>query len=367
MTIFTVIIILIFLFFLSLFLINISLKDLFKNISGSVQDSLLLQDVKISIVVSAKNETANIESLVNSLSKLDYPKDNFEVIIIDDHSNDNTLEIVKGLIKEHDNISIHPNENEPSLAKKGALTFGIAKAKFSFIMITDADCRPEPGWLKSFSKKFTQGFDFVFGIAPFYSDKSFIGNYSGFENLRSSILTFSLANLGYPYSAAARSFGFSKKAFKKIEGYKNTLETLSGDDDLLLREAIINKMKIEFVTDKEAFVFSSSKKTLEDYSSQKARHTKTSFHYLLHQKIILGFWHLLNLALFFSPILVFVNIFFVVPFVIKIICDEIIVLSFQKKFGYNFKIGKIILMQIVYEAFIIINFFNALFRKDKWK
>ena len=366
MTFFTVIIILIVLFILSIFLIDLSLKNLFKNSSSSGQDFLLIKDVKISIIAAAKNETVNIKSLIDSLTEINYPKDNFEVIIIDDHSSDNTFQIANGLIKGYNNFSVYHNENEPSLAKKGALTFGITKAKFPFIMITDADCNPELSWLKSYSIRFNKGDDFVFGIAPFYTGKSFISNYSAFENLRTSILTFSSANLGYPYSAAARSFGFCKMAFEKIEGYKNTIETLSGDDDLLIREAVKNKLKIGLVIDKEAFVFSSSKKSIKDYFSQKARHTKTSFHYLLHQKIILGFWHLLNLVLFFSPILIFVNIIFVIPFIIKIIFDEALVLTFQKRFGYNFKVGKIIVMQIVYEIFIVLNFFNALLRKDKW-
>ncbi len=362
MTFFTVIIILSGLFFLLIFLINISLRNLFNINSVSQQN----QEVKISVVVAAKNESNNVKNLVETLSRLDYSDEDFEVIIIDDHSTDSTLENTKELTRGLSNFFVYSNENDKSLAKKGALSFGIEKAKFPFIMITDADCKPELGWLQFFSKKFIQGFDFVFGIAPFYTGEYFISNYSAFENLRSSILTFSLANLKYPYSAAARSFGFSKAAFEKIEGYKNTIETLSGDDDLLLREAIKNKMKIGLVTDKEAFIFSTSKRTLKDYFSQKARHTKTSFHYLFHQKIILGFWHLLNLFFFISPILVFVNKFFVMLFIFKIFCDEIIILSFQKKFGYKFNPGKIFVMQIIYEAFIVINFFNALIRKDKW-
>ena len=367
MTFFVVIFILIFLWIISVILIYFSLSSLFSVNDASKSKAFLDTQIQISIVIAARNEVEKIEGLITSLIRLDYAQNNFEVILIDDHSSDDTFRAIKKSIGGIDNFSVLKNENDGLLAKKGALSFGISKTKFPNIMITDADCLPQTGWLKSFSEKFSEGFDFVFGTAPFYLNKSFVNNLTAFENLRSSILTFSSANLGMPYSATARSFGFSKQAFSKIGGYENTFETLSGDDDLLLREAVKNKLKIGLVIDKKAFVFSSAKKTFKDYLIQKARHTKTSLHYLLKHKIMLGFWHLLNLIFLISPLLIFINILFVIPFLIKILSDEFIILSYQKKFGYNFKFGRIFIMQITYEILIVLNFINALFRKNKWK
>ncbi len=366
MTLFTVIIICSFTFLFLIIPVFFSLKDLFSKEEILEPDSLHNSSIKISIIVAARNESKNIASLINSLKKLNYPNNDFEVILVDDHSSDGTFEKAKQSLIGTNNFAIYQNENDSSQAKKGALAFGVSKAKFPYLMITDADCKPEAGWLKSFSEKFLQGFDFVSGVAPFNTNKSLINNLAVFENLRASLLTFSLANLGYPYSAASRSFGFSKKAFEEVQGYKNTIETLSGDDDLLLREAVKNNLRVGLVTDKNAFVFSTVKETLKEYLAQKSRHTKTSFHYLLKQKIILGVWHLLNLLFFILPVLIFINTAFIVPFLIKIICDEILILSYQKKFSYNFNAVNIFLMQIIYETFIILNFFNALFRRDKW-
>ena len=187
------------------------------------------------------------------------------------------------------------------------------------------------------------------------------------ENIRSSILTFTAAIIGIPYSAAARNFGFKKSSFEKIKGYSNTTETLSGDDDLLLREAVKNKMKIGFITKKESFVYSRTKSTLKEYLNQKARHTQTSLHYLTQHKLFLGFWHLLNLFFLFSPILIFVDSIFLSLFLIKIITDIVIVFNLQKYFGYNFNPVKIFYLQIMYEIFLIINFVNSLFGKSDWK
>ena len=88
----------------------------------------------------------------------------------------------------------------------------------------------------------------LFGIAPFYQKKNLVNKISCFENLRSSVLSFSMASIGLPYTAAARNFGFSKNAFESLGGYSKTKDTKSGDDDLLLREAVKNKLKIGVVT-----------------------------------------------------------------------------------------------------------------------
>ncbi len=322
---------------------------------------------KISVVIAAKNEEKNISNLINALSKQNYNKDYYEVIIVDDSSSDNTFNIANELTLSNKNFTIIKAETKNLPGKKGALAKGIKKANYNFILITDADCLPQQEWIRISSEKFSEGYDFIFGVASFYNGNSFINNLSCLENIRSSILTFTAAIIGIPYSAAARNFGFKKSSFEKIKGYSNTTETLSGDDDLLLREAVKNKMKIGFITDNESFVYSKTKRTLREYLNQKARHTQTSLHYLTQHKLFLGFWHLLNLFFLFSPILFSVNSIFLSLFIIKIITDVVIVFNLQKYFGYNFKLVKIFYLQIAYEIFLIINFVNSLFGKSDWK
>jgi len=359
---FSIIIFLIFLFLLINLLFFNSIKKVF---SKKINHPLHYQ--KISVIVAAKNEEQNIPNLINALINQDYNGNLFEVIIVDDNSADNTYEKTKQLISGNDNFSIIKNGSKTLPGKKGALSSGIAKSKYDYIMITDADCIPQKDWLNSYSGIFSKEYDLIFGVAPFNKEESFINNLSCFENIRSNILTFTSAIIGYPYSAAARNFGFKKSAFEKLKGYSNTLETLSGDDDLLIREAVKNKMKIGLATEKGSFVYSKTKNNLKDYLKQKARHTQTSLYYLPAHKLMLGFWHLLNLIFLFSPVLFFVNPIFPTLFIIKIFVDIILVFNIQKYFGYNFNLLKIIFLQIVYEIFLIINFLNALSGKIDWK
>ena len=322
---------------------------------------------KISIIIAAKNEAHNIPSLAASIKGLNYCTNNFEVILVDDESSDDTFQTAIELTKELGNFRIIKVHDKTLPAKKGALTFGISHAENFLILITDADCLIPKEWLKIYSSKFDEGYDFIFGPAPFTEGDSFANKAARFENLRSSILVFAAAKLNIPYSAAARNFGFRKSAFDAIKGFSNTTETLSGDDDLLLREAVKHKMKIGTILNEDAFVFSSTKKSLGEYLTQRARHTKTSLYYLKRHQFILGFWHLLNILMLCSVILVPVNSLFLIPVIIKLAFDVLIVWIEQKKLGCKFKPLEIIPLQIFYEILLIINFAGANFRKDSWK
>jgi cellulose synthase/poly-beta-1,6-N-acetylglucosamine synthase-like glycosyltransferase len=324
-------------------------------------------EVGISIIISVKNEEKNIKTNVNSLKNLEYQEDNFEVIFVDDHSEDDTSQNIKDSIKDHQNFKLILLSKAEAGGKRNALKKGIEKTRFEYILITDADCRPDPKWLKAYSKKFSLEYDFLFGIAPFEQDNSQINKIACYENLRNSILTFAFAGLGIPYSAAARNFGFTKYAFETVGGYSKTKQAISGDDDLLLREAVKNRMKISTVTDTSSYVYSQTEKTFKDYLKQKARHTQTSFHYLTKHRLLLGFWHILNLFSLLSVLLMFFNPIWGILPASKLIIDSIVAKLYQKKFTYRFDLFERIYLQIIYEVMLVINFINSIFMKIVWK
>ena len=325
------------------------------------------QEVKISVIISARNEKEKIKELVNTLNNLTHPQNEFEVIIINDNSTDGTFEELKLQTAELNNFTVIDLKSAGLSGKREALSLGIKHSKIPYILITDADCHPQKNWLITYSRKFEQGYDMIFGIAPFYQNKTLINRIACFENLRASLLSLSIAILGLPYTSAARNFGFTRKAFDLLGGYSNTTDTQSGDDDLLLREAVKRKLKIGVVSDPGSFVYSETKKTFKEYLQQKARHTQTSFHYLTKHQLFLGFWHLLNLSLLFSPILMFINPWFGMLLPAKLLTDFIVVTLVQKKIGYKFSVTEIFYLQFFYELLLIVHFFNARFSEIKWK
>ncbi len=323
--------------------------------------------VGISIIIASKNEEDNIKSLIESLLKLDYQLENFEVIFVDDHSDDKTVEEIEKSIHGFKNVKIISLSKSEMGGKRNALTKGIKNARFKNIIITDADCNPEPRWLNSYSKKFAENFDFIFGIAPFNQNDFLVNQIACFENLRSSILTFSFAGFGIHYSAAARNFGFTKQSFEILGGYSGTKQTLGGDDDLLLREAVKKKMRVGTITEKGSYVYSKAEKSFKGYLRQKARHTQTSLHYLIKHKIFLGVWHVLNLFSLFSAVLMIYNPLWGILIASKLIIDFLVVKINERKFGYSFNLFDIIFLQIIYELLLIVHLINARFMKIKWK
>jgi hypothetical protein len=221
--------------------------------------------------------------------------------------------------------------------------------------------------LTGYSQKFQEGYDLLFGLAPFVQMEGMINEISCFENLRSHLISFVSAKLNLPYSASARNIGFTKTAFEIVGSFSKTLETSSGDDDLLIREAVKNKLKIGIVDFENSFVFSNPKKTLNEYLNQKARHTKTSLYYLLKHQIVLGTWHLANLLALFSIVLSFINLIFIVPFLIKFLIDSIVIFFAQHRLHYSFRLLKIPFLQLIYEIFIVINFLSSFRKNIPWK
>lgn len=331
------------------------------------KNSLPVSTPKLSLIIAAKNEEHNIPSLIESIENLNYPKENFEVIIVDDNSDDKTAQLIQSGITGKSNFTFVKADSKELEGKKGALNIGIKKSKYNFIVITDADCRPGVNWLNSVAGALDYGYDFVFGVAPITAGPSLVEKLSAFENLRNTYLTISAVGMNIPYSAAARSFAFRKSSFQRLGGYTKTTDTISGDDDLLLREAVKHKMLIGTFIEDDTFVYSASPKNFNEYFLQKKRHLQTSFHYLLKQKMFLGFWHLINLVSLFSIVLVFVSPVLILPFIIKLIYDQFIVLRHQKKLGHAFKFYEVIYLQILFEIFLIINFFNSLSGKSVWK
>jgi cellulose synthase/poly-beta-1,6-N-acetylglucosamine synthase-like glycosyltransferase len=323
--------------------------------------------LNISIIIAFKNEEENLSHLFSSLRKLKYPIDKYEVILIDDNSIDKSYYQAVEFSENTPNYRVVKAVNKKYSGKRGALDTGIGIAKFPFILITDADCMPAKNWLIGYSENFNAGFDMLFGLAPFKQKRGMINKLSCFESLRSSMLTFSFTKANLPYSAAARNFGFTISAFKKLRGFVNTLETASGDDDLLIREAVKSKMKIGIVDFDESYVLSETKSSLKVFLNQKARHTKTSLHYLPIHQALLGIWHLSNifalLSIFFIPL----NPFFSLILMAKLLSDAILVLTTQKIFKYNFKLYEILFLQILYELLLIISFFSSFRKNIIWK
>lgn len=320
----------------------------------------------LSLIIAARNEEKNILSLLDILKQQNYDLKKVEIIVVDDHSEDNTLEMINQF--DHGSLNIKPIKNDTNQqGKKYSLNIGIEKASNEFIIITDADCRPESNWLSDISCKLKNGNDLVFGTAPLKMKASGFSRYACFDNFRSQLLVFAAAKLGFPYSAAARSLAFRKSKFHSVGGFASHFQIKSGDDDLLLQSFKRNNYKIDALMTDESKVFSDAEKSLGRFLNQRSRHVSTSKFYDLQSQLFLTVWHGINFVSIASILIIpFYPLLSLLP-VSKLLMDIFIVQSKQNIFDYKFSLVDIISYQLFYEILLPVIFIKSVFGKIEWK
>jgi len=191
-----------------------------------------VKELSYSIIIACRNEEKNLPRLFDSLSNLNYPKDKFEIIIVDDASSDNSSQMIKSFCEEQINTSsFELNEKSKEyLGKKAALKLAVEKAKFEILLFTDADCFPKKDWINSYNNYFTDRTGFVVGS---YEEIN-AGYFRRFCNQLSSAIYACTIGLGFPFSAAGGNMAVRKKVFEQVNGYETIKQHIAGDDKQLL-------------------------------------------------------------------------------------------------------------------------------------
>ena len=263
----------------------------------------------ISVLICAKNEADNLLKNIPFLLEQEYP--NFELVLINDASSDNTLEVMEEFKKKNKNIQlVNVVENENFWGnKKYALTLGIKAAKHEHLLFTDADCKPvSKEWIASMASYFTSKKSFVIGYGKYNTQKfSLVNLVVAYETLLTAIQYFSYALLGNPYMGVGRNLAYTKTDFFNVKGFIKHIQVRSGDDDLFVQEAA-NKQNIAVNFHQDSFTICEAPKTFKDWFRQKRRHISTANHYKAYHQALLGlffiskllFWILLPIVFIFS-------------------------------------------------------------------
>ncbi len=317
---------------------------------------------QFSIIVVFKNEAAHLNELLNSFKELNYPKNLFEVILIDDNSSDNSKSIVNEFIKQNNdlNISVFDNQNFSNAPKKDGIELGVQKAKNEWIITTDADCLVPKTWLLSFDQFLQKNPELKMICAPVkYNDENTILNqFQNIEFLSYQATTIGTFGLKKPIMCNGANMAFSKKAFVKINGYTNVNHIASGDDVFLL-EKMIRKYKtaaIGYLKSSEAIVITSAVHNLKQLINQRIRWgAKTSFSKNKYNKRIGLSVLLTNVTILILPILcIFEIISFkqtLLLFISKVLLDTLLVYKSAQFFKKKISIKTFIISCIVYPVF----------------
>lgn len=260
--------------------------------------------IPISVIVCAKNEAENVMKFIPLLAEQEYP--DFEIVIIDDASSDDTLEIFEGFEKQYSNIRLVKVKNNEAFwgNKKFALTLGIKAAKKDYLLFTDADCYPtSKNWIKEMSSQFTIEKTIVLGYGAYEKIAgSFLNKIIRFETMLTAVQYFSWAKMGHPYMGVGRNLAYKKEEFFNVNGFIDHMKIRSGDDDLFINQAATGKnTTICFAP--ESFTYSQPKTSFKDWFTQKRRHVSTAKFYKPFDRVQLTLFYISQLLFLLLPII----------------------------------------------------------------
>ncbi|HNQ69204.1 MAG TPA: glycosyltransferase [Bacteroidales bacterium] len=347
-------------FYCFLFIKVIKIKDL--NPSRTKKSSQ-----PVSVIIAARNESENLKKNLPLILEQDYLE--YEVIIANDYSDDNTIEVVKNFQKEHRNLKLINNCEKQG--KKSALTSAILSSKYEKLLFIDADCYPASNkWIELMSQNFSKEKQIVLGLGMYKKDRNISNYFIRYDTMIIALQYISAALTGNTYMGVGRNLAYTKELWKRNDGFNTHKNIISGDDDLFISQAS-TKNNTAICTHPESVTISDSAKSFYEYIKQKARHLNTT-----HKYNFAGLFHsggeLFFRILFFLSILIFINsdIFFALLsiLIIRLILITIIIRLFSIKINNEIPIPYIIIFDIFAMVFYVFLLFYRLLihNKKQW-
>jgi cellulose synthase/poly-beta-1,6-N-acetylglucosamine synthase-like glycosyltransferase len=241
-----------------------------ENIAESVYENGL----KVSVIVAARNEEKHIADLLMDLAVQDYPDFLLEVLVVDDHSEDNTIEIVRNIIAERKLDGFKLIENEYKAGKKSAIAAGISKATGDVVLLSDADCRLGPGWIScmvSFFKREERMM--IFGPVSYFPEEGLLNRFQSLEFSGLMASGAGAAMTGRPFMCNGANLAYRKEAFLQVGGYNGNEKFISGDDVFLMHKIKdrFGSRAIGFALDRNAIVRTFAAPGLKAFFKQRIR------------------------------------------------------------------------------------------------
>lgn len=261
------------------------------------------KNIPVSVIVCAKNEEENVKKYIPQLAEQDYP--DFEIVLIDDASSDETLEVFEEYEKKYSNIRLVKVQNNEAFwgNKKYALTLGIKASKKDYLLFTDADCYPtSKDWITAMTSQFSTEKTIVLGYGGYEKvENSILNKVIRFETVLTAVQYFSWAKAGLPYMGVGRNLAYKKEEFFNVNGFIEHIQVRSGDDDLFINQAA-TKENTTISYSPQSFTYSKPKDSYKTWFIQKRRHVATANYYKFFDKMQLGLFYSSQLFFFLSVI-----------------------------------------------------------------
>ncbi len=298
----------------------------------------VMPDVKVSVIVPARNEAETLPALFTSL--LSQSTDNFEIILINDRSDDNTLDVMKSF-RDANPSRVKVIENRKSFTGKNpkqmALSLAETIADGEIFLYTDADCQVPVKWVEYMIKPFSRPeTGLVFGTVTVNNDKTLLERFQQYDHLLRYHYTAASAGLNIPTGGFGNNLAVRKKALDDIGGFGALEYTVTEDAQLIARVRDTGKWKIFAQTSADSMVSTVPVKTWKELYLQELRWSTGAIHapdiasrvgygFIMYQ-LLIGI--ILFIPAFFNPF--FFPVFF---------CGIVSMLSVSLTYGLHLKPG----------------------------
>ena len=327
----------------------------------------------VSVIICARDEADNLRKFLPLILAQEYPE--FEVIVINDGSVDDTETLLRDMCVEYPNLKstfVPVGANNLSTKKLG-ITLGVKASKYDILLFTDADCMPEDKtWIARMARNFSSDTEFVLGYGAYLQKKGFLNRLITYDTLFIALQYMGMAISRKPYMGVGRNLAYRKETFFAQKGFASTLGIISGDDDLMVNKASTKQnTRVEIASD--SITWSEPNETFKGWLFQKQRHLSVSTYYKSSSKLRLffepftrGLFYLtLILALVVGSIIT--QIAAVVLFAIRYAVQLSVINSSSKHFGGR----KYVLTLPVFDIYLpLVSLFIMLFGKKgktaKW-
>ena len=326
----------------------------------------------VSIVIVARNEYYNLKKNLPLFLEQEYG--DFEVVVVNHVSDDETRELLEDLQRQYPKLRIVNITQDLNFfkGKKFPLSLGIKSAANDIVLLTDADCSPiGRNWIKSMVRNYTSNIQVVLGYGPYNKEKGIVNMFIRYDTFMVAMQYLSYAIAGMPYMGVGRNLSYTRSVFFASGGFTSHYMVSSGDDDLFI-EQIANKKNTKIEVSPDSFIYSVPKKTFPEWFRQKQRHLTTAKFYKPKFKLFLGlfsitqflFYASLVFALFVSQSYYLIIGLFLLRFISQIIV--------QKKVSNLLQEKQLLIISLLLEVFYILLMpfitFKSIFLKPvQWK
>ena len=232
------------------------------------------KNTSFSIIIPFRNEAANLPELLASLKALDYPKNQFEILLVNDGSTDTSVSIIEEALKEtHLQYAVLENKRYSSSPKKDAITEALKKVQHPWIITTDADCKVPKDWLTVIDKfRSAKNPKMICGPVIFENQLNLVEQYQFWDGL--SLQWATMGGFGWkkPLLCNGANLAFEKDCFFEVNGYEGNNHLATGDDLFLMEKVYaLYPKKVLYLKNNQAIVYSKPVQSFSEIVSQRTR------------------------------------------------------------------------------------------------